>query len=146
MATLKTALMRVHADYPNIFDNPLYIWNMDETDVTGEKGAREKVFSSSGTHHGGFKGVAGKGIGKHLTAVVATAASGKKISPFLLFEGKHQMERWFEPLNATIFKDGNGPEWFAQECWMPSNAVMIGTDKGSMDQSTITSFVQHFNR
>ena len=108
---------------------------------------REKVFCPSDSHHGGYKAVAGKGIGKHLTAVVATSASGQKSDPFLIFEGVYQMERWFQPLNDKVFKGADGqPEWFAREGWMPSGSVVTGTENGSMDQGTITAFAEHFNR
>ena len=86
---LKKALEQVEADHPAIFSDPMLLWNMDETEVSGAYGTREKVFGSFDTNHKGYKGVCGKGIGKQLTAVLCTSAAGHTLPPFLIFEGKY---------------------------------------------------------
>ena len=147
VTTFKTALEKLQNDHPGIFDDPARIWNMDETEVSGAFGKREKVFGPSKTNHGGFKGVVGTGTGKHLTAVVATSAAGHVLPPFFIFEGVYQMERWFEPLNDSVFTDDHGnPEWYTKADWFPSEAVLVGTNRGSMDMATLPAFIQHFQR
>lgn len=145
--TLRLALKHLESGHPTIFSHPDFVWNMDKTDVTGVHGAKEKVFGSSETHYGGAKGTWGRGIGKHLTTVIATSASGHVIPPMLIFEGVYQMEQWFELLSSTVFKDDNGSaERIAKSDWFPADAVVVGTPRGSMAMETMPRFVQHFQK
>lgn len=54
--------------------------------------ARKKAFGSSATHHDGARGSSGKGIGKHLSVIVSTSASGHVLPPILVFEDVYQMD------------------------------------------------------
>ena len=57
------------------------------------------------------------------------------------------MSRWLHPLTASIFKDAEGnADWFAKTDWFPSNAVVVGIARGSMDISTMPLFLQHFQQ
>jgi len=81
--TLEKALREVENNSPGILSDPDLIWNMDETNVDGEYGQREKAFVGSHDHHGAFRSSTKK-PSKHITAVIAISASGRIAPPFLL--------------------------------------------------------------
>lgn len=144
--TLKTMLETVFRGHPDIKDDPSRVWNLDETQVSGEYGEKVKVFGPASSCHGGFRSSKGRGTGKHLTALVIASAAGEVLPPFFVFEGKNSMTRWFEPLSPEIFKDGTGvPYWFTKEDWFPKSSFCVGTKKGSMDVDVIPFVVDHIN-
>ena len=81
--TFGSALKQVGTEHPEIFQSSDLVWNMDETAVSAEFGQPVKVFGAADTKHGGFKAAPASGSGKHITAVVAVSASGRKTPPFL---------------------------------------------------------------
>ena len=89
--SLAHRLREIATNHGGIFDNPLPIWNLDEMHVDGEFGERVKVFSGSRSHHGGFTAVQ-KGSGRHMTAVIAAAASGHLAPLFLIAAGVNVMQ------------------------------------------------------
>lgn len=67
-----------------LLSNPNFIWNLDETAVDATFGKKEKVFTSSKSHHGGYKACSTQYASqKHITAVVCVSASGLCAPPFL---------------------------------------------------------------
>lgn len=104
-----------------IKNDPRLIWNMDETDRSGEYCQKSKVFCASISSAGGYRVQKGKAVGKHVTAVVIANAAGKVLLPFIIFEGKQEQMAWFEPLKdgkGRQFKDSCGERWwFSKEKW-----------------------------
>eukprot|EP00171_Calliarthron_tuberculosum_P003170 IDg3170t1 len=98
VVTFKNAFQSIQEKHANIFSDPDRLWNLDETAVSGEFGKKVKVFGSSGTHHGGSRAQKGGKANKHVTAVVAVSASGRKAPPFFIVSGKNVMESWLDPL------------------------------------------------
>lgn len=96
--TFAEALGRVQKHYPDIFESVERVLNLDKTEVITDYGKRAKVFGSSSTNHRGFKVSATGENGKHVTAVVAISAGGKRDPPFFIVEGKNMMPNWFKPL------------------------------------------------
>lgn len=146
--TLACVLEKVFDDYPNMKKDPRLIWNFDETDVSGEFGAKVKVFSEAGKH-GGFRGTKGKGVGNHLTACVIANAAGDVLPPLFLFAGKNIMERWREPMNGEVWTDDLGtPDWFAKDGWLDTQGdlVLRGTPNGSMQKDCIGFVISHIQR
>lgn len=84
------ALKQVGEANPGLFADPSRIWNMDETEVSGEFGEHERVFGPSSTCHAGFKASEGRGTGKHLTAVIIASAAGHVLPPFFYIRGLQQ--------------------------------------------------------
>eukprot|EP00171_Calliarthron_tuberculosum_P002548 IDg2548t1 len=146
--TYATALRQVVVHNPGIYDDENRVYNLDETHVDGEFGHRVKVFGSSRTHQGGFRVSAAKGgSGKHVTAVVVTSASGRKLPPFLVFAGKNTMSGWFEPLPVSSYKDRHGiPHWLTIPGWFPNDAVIVPTENGSMEKSILLCLDGHSSR
>lgn len=71
--------------HPGILRIPNRIVNMDENAVDASHGKRKKAFTTSTSHHGGFRGAATNyGTNQHITAVVIASASGRVTPPFLL--------------------------------------------------------------
>ena len=93
MESLAYRLREISTNHAGIFDSPFHIWNLDETHVDGEFGERVKVFSGSHSHHGGFTAVQ-KGSGRHMTAVIAAAASGHLAPLFVIAAGVNVMQSW----------------------------------------------------
>lgn len=140
------ALRQVESNNPGIFDDPRYVWNMDETDVSAAQGERLRVFGPSQTNNGGIRGTSGDGGGRHLTAVVIANAAGDVLPPFFIFAGVKKMQRWFEPLPSDLFKDEcGGAHWMTAE-WMPPGSFIIGTKNGSMEQGIIHFVIEHMHR
>lgn len=96
--TLKTALQEVFRNHPQIQNDSRLIWNMDETAVTGETGRKVKVIASRDPEKVATRAKKGKGIGKHLTAVVIANAAGVVLPPLFIFEGKKEQTHWFVPI------------------------------------------------
>ena len=113
--TYAHALRQVEKETPDIFEDGDRFFNLDETAVDGEFGHKVKVFGSADTHHGGFRvSSANSGTGMHVTAVVVTSASGRKLPPFFVFAGKNTTSSWFELLSHEVYKDGTGVRpWLA---------------------------------
>ena len=146
--TYATVLKNVLSDYPGIFDNGDYVWNMDETQVDGEFGERKKVYSPADTHHGGF--IATKkhaGDGRHVTVVMAVSASAKKAPPFFIVEGKRNMSNWYMKLAEDEYELSYGHlRVLTEDGWFPSDASLVMAEKGSMEMCIIPLFMQHLNR
>lgn len=81
------ALRQVEQSHTGIPDDPDSILNMDETHIDGEFCEWEKTFGSSKTNYGGITATK-RSYGKHLTATIATSASGKIAQPFFIAAGK----------------------------------------------------------
>ena len=104
---------------PGMRQDPGRFWNMDETSVDVEFGEREKFFTTSASHSGGYNAVKQGGIGKNITAVFAVSAFGLIAPPLLIVEGKNVMTRWFKPfekeeldLSGTALHALNDIGWF----------------------------------
>ena len=50
------------------------------------------------TNHVGFIACQAKRTNKHMTLVVAISASGRKVPPFFIVEGKDLISEWLAPL------------------------------------------------
>lgn len=62
------------------------LWNVDKTSVDSTFGRSVKGLGTSHTHHGEFRSPVSKQVsGKHIKAMVAVSASGRKAPPFLSF-------------------------------------------------------------
>lgn len=85
VASFSEALSNVEKDFSGIFKDPDRLWNIDETAVSCEFGRKVKVFGPSATHHGGYKASTAAKMNKHITAVVAFSASGRKTPLFYRF-------------------------------------------------------------
>lgn len=100
--TYEAALRMVEEKIPGMFNDPLRLWNMEETNVTAENGKKKKVFSPADPHHGGFQvATTGSGSGKHITSVIAASPSGLVAPPFFIVAGKRVMSNWLLPVNDT---------------------------------------------
>ena len=86
--TFASALKQVGTEHREIFQSSDLVWNMDETAVSAEFGQPVKVFGAADKKHGGFRAAPAYGSGKHITAVVAVSASGRKPPPFFIVAGK----------------------------------------------------------
>ncbi|CDF32934.1 unnamed protein product [Chondrus crispus] len=147
LKTFEAALKQVSKANPGIFEKPEFIWNLDETKVSGEHGQNVKVFGSSDTSHGGFRSTnAVAGTGKHLTAVVVSSAAGHVVPPFFILAGVNQMQRWFESLHPEIFKDELGfPHWMTRDNWYPEESCLVPTANRSMKKSILPLSIEHVN-
>ena len=94
VSTFSDALKKVEYANPDIFRNPARLWNVDETAVDCQYGERNKVFGSSATHHGGYMAGQARKTNKHITLVVAVSASGGKVPPLFIVEGKR--DEWVD--------------------------------------------------
>lgn len=144
--TFETALKKVGEINPGIFDNPERLWNMDETKVSAEFGQRQKVFGSSDTHHGGSRANNGGKCGKHITAVLAVSASGRKVPPVFIISGKNVMKNWFHGLSHQQI--GGDPRllWLTTNSWCPRDALILMSENGSMEKRLIPFVIDHINR
>lgn len=99
--TLQVVLEQVQKDHPTIFADPDKVWNMGETAVAAS-GTKRKIFMGSEGASIGSRASANNARGKHMTCIVTTSASGKKIPPFVIIAGAKVMKRWFEPLPGPM--------------------------------------------
>ena len=88
---------------------------MDETAVSTEFVQPVKVFGAADTKHGGFRAAPASGSSKHITAVVAVSASGRKPPPFFIVAGKNIMSGWKKPLHMEELRFTERLEWFLSE-------------------------------
>lgn len=79
------ALEAVAENHVTIFKNCDNLCNIDKTAITIDATAKEKVFSSSSTHHGGARISSAKRCSKHVTAVICVPASEEKFHQFSLW-------------------------------------------------------------
>ena len=130
--SLAHRLREIATNHAGIFDNPLQIWNLDETHVNGEFGERVKGFSGVHSYHSGFTAVK-KGPGRHMTAVIASAASGHLALLFVIASGVNVMQSWTTPLDKTSFtSDETGPHWLTNQEWLTGDVVIRCTENGSV--------------
>lgn len=148
VVTFKERLMILQARYPDIFNNPAYFWNMDETEVDSEKMRKERVLSDSKRRDGGQRvnGIGGGGM--HVTDVVAVNAAGDMVAPFLILQGKNFQTGWLEPLNLdpkTIRTAPGGVNLtpYCDPGWFPADGALYMSEKGSMTTDLMPAFLQH---
>lgn len=146
VCTFKKALQSVEERHSGIFSDPERVWNLDETAVSPEFGRKVKVFSPSGSHHGGSRAQRGTKSNKHVTALVAVSASGRRAPPLFIVSGKRIMESWFEPLDAFQVGDCKQLQWLSVPNWFPQDAVILMSENGSMEQSLMKLVIEHVNR
>lgn len=144
--TFKNALAQISEKHPGIFADPDRLWNLDETDVTAEFGRKIKVFSSSRSHHGGRRAQRGGKSSRHVTALVAVSASGRKTPPLFIVSGKRIMDSWFEPLKKFQVGNCKQLQWLAAPKWFPEDSVILMSKKGSMEKDLIRHAVGHLNK
>ena len=134
--TFVQVLKAVQSEFPGIYFEPDRLWNMDETSVSTEFGEKEKVFGASDTHHGGFRSISSNRSNKHITAVVAVFASGRKTPPFFIMTGKNLMSSWFQPLTKDEFPSRESKElqWLTRDSWIPDDAFVLTYENGSMEK------------
>lgn len=135
--------------HPGVLTDPNRIWNLDETAVDATFGKKENVFTSASSHHGGYKSCSTSyAAPKHITAVVCVSASGLKVPPFFIVQGKRINERWFEPLQGSFSKELDGLcGRYASSAWFPSrSAVVKVTENGSMEMDVLEAAVKHVNK
>ena len=85
VVTLTVVLDAVFERHPTMKTDPRRVWNLDETDVSGEYGIKLKFISDSSSNNSGARMAVGKGKGKHLTMVVIFNDAGDKLPPFFIF-------------------------------------------------------------
>ena len=146
VASLERALKEVEKRNPNIFSHAERLWNMDETAIEVEYGKKRKVFSSSKSHHGGTKSQRGGKQSKHITAVVAVSASGRKTPPIFIVAGKNIMSSWFQPLSVEQIMGDTRLQWLTADDWFPRDAVVLMTENGSIEKRIIKYIIQHINK
>lgn len=133
---------------PGILSNPNRIWNMDETAIDGTWGKKEKVFTASDSHKGGFRACSrSKGANKHVTAVVCVSASGLKTDPFFIVQGKRLNERWFDQVEGSFKNTVARPAAdFCSPGWFPADkAVVKVSEHGSMEMGILHAAIEHAN-
>jgi len=145
--TLKAALEDVQSEFPTIFDNPDGVWNMDETAIDG-RGNTKKIFCSSSGSNTGSKVDGDLSNGRHVTCVVTTSASGKKIPPFFIIEGCNIMKKFFEHLPTPLESNSipKGFEKFFQTDWCDEDIGFAMSEKGSMEKEVLVAYIDHFNK
>jgi len=145
--TLKVALESVESEYPGIFEDPNCIWNMDETSIDG-KGNIKKIFCSSIGSNSGSKVDSDIANGKHVTCVVTTSASGKKIPPFFIIEGVNIMKKFFDTLNLPAGRNAppEGFEKYFSPDWCDEDVGFAMSPNGSMTKDVLVAYMDHFNK
>lgn len=146
--TYANLLSQINQDFPGMLHDPDRVWNTDETAVSAENSIAKKAFTTSDSHHGGFKCVSTrKGPGKHITAVIAVSASGRIAPPFLIVAGKNVMARWFIPLDKALYKFEEGNLFsLARKIGSPSDGCVVMSGNGSMEKALIPIFIEHLDR
>ena len=82
-----------------------------------------------------------------MTLVVAISASGLKVPPFFIVEGKNVMSGWLAPLNRVeIIHDSQETSRLCTEKWWEDGTVIMTSDKGSKEKRLISFLIQHVNR
>lgn len=58
------------------------------------------------------------------------------------------MSAWFQPLEAVAYEKADQTVVRNLACfkWFPKDAVVVCTEKGSMDMNILPLFVQHLNK
>lgn len=131
-----------------LFNNPLRIWNMDETAVDNVLGKHEKVFSPSDSKGGGFRPlISTHGCSKHITAVAATSAAGHICPLFFVIEGKRMPSQCLAPVQGDLSSTPQGIICrFTQPNWFPlDKAVTKMSERGSMEGAILTSCINHID-
>lgn len=82
---LKTALEFVLHKHQVLKQYRRLVWNLDETDVSGEYGLKTKVFTDTQGKSGGYRFLKGKCIGKHLPVVVIAQTANDVFPPIFIF-------------------------------------------------------------
>jgi len=146
-ASLKVALESVRADFPDIYDDPNRIWNMDETSIDGSGNVR-KIFCASAGSNTGSRVDGDATNGKHVTCVVTTSASGLKIPPFFIIEGSILMKKFFEPLvkPQNLSRIPEGFEKFFERDWCDGEVGFAMSTNGSMTKEVLVAYIDHFNK
>ena len=137
-------LVKIKKRFPGVLEDGDRVWNMDESSVETEFGKKTKSYAEARSHHEGSCPVrSSSGLGKHMTAIIAASASGRKAPPFLFVAGKLAMRHWIEQLvvfNRTNLIDIN-LEHLGVQNWFPSEGVIWCSENGSTEQQNI-----HFYR
>lgn len=134
-------LTSIAAKYPGILQDADCIWNMDETKVDFTFGTRRKAFGASNSHHGVFTAATNTTAGKHMTAVVAVSASGRRGPPFFIVAGTHVLSSWLKPLSKNHLDQSCNLQRFAKSCWFRKAAFIKYTARVSIDMDLLAAFV-----
>ena len=99
------------------------------------------------TNHGGFISCQAKRTNKHITLVVAISASGRKVLPFFIVEGKIIMSGWQAPLIPVEIMHHSHETIgvCTNQCWEDGTVIMT-SDKGSMEKRLIYFVIEHVDR
>ena len=147
--SMESVLQAVLKEHPEIRKDPNRFWNLDETCIDSEFDVKQKVICSSFHGSSGYKSSSGNsGSGVHVTAVVATSASGLMVPPFFIIAGKNYMENWTSVVTDEI---GNllkvtPSELFTRKGWFPDDGVIVCSERGSMTSDLLPVFIRHLNR
>ncbi|CAF4151860.1 unnamed protein product, partial [Rotaria sordida] len=68
----------------NLFNRPEALWNVDEAGFTDDPGRRSVVIKRNTKHTTSSQSGTGK---SHTTLLICTSASGKKLPPYIIFQG-----------------------------------------------------------
>ena len=147
LLTYKDRLLEVAEDHPGILEDPTRIWNMDETEVSGEVCTKRRAFARADGNSGAGRQSVTYNDGKHLTAFIIANANGDILPPLYLFQGVQQMRRWFESLPENAFGNSDNPaNYLCEPDWLPDNAVVFGTEKGSQVMTSLSLVIEHLHR
>ena len=105
---------------------------------------KTKSYAEARCHHGGScPARSSSEPGKHVTAIIATSASGRKALLFFFVAGKLAMQHWIHSLvvfNRTNLIDIN-LEHLGMQDWFPSEGVIQRSENESTEQQNM-----HFYR
>ena len=99
--TYAKALTTVFEKHPTLRLNTEAIINVDETEVRTVFGERPRALVPKTSRHGAPK-LYSPGSEKHVTAVIAVSAAGRKAPPFFVVAGKSTLQSWIKPLEGPF--------------------------------------------
>jgi len=139
------ALDNLFASHPALRTSPVHIWNMDETDVTGH-GQVRKMYFAAGAARTGFDSNPNITNGPHVTCVLTTSPSGKKLPPFFIIAGNMFMSCWWDRLYRRANRGEPLPphlEKYFKDHWMPNDVAFVMSENGSMTSDILPAYIKH---
>lgn len=134
----------VEERHPGIFEYGDRLWSMDEMAVSAEFGKKVKVFGEYSSRR--FNCRSRWESSRHITAVVAISASGRRAPPSFIISEKNIMLNWFLPLMSEQARGDTALQWISQEDWFPKDGVVVVSGNGNAQMRLITLLVQHIHR
>lgn len=152
VGTFFIALKQIEILHPGLVKDPDRVWNVDETKVDATEAGFRKAFCASSGHHGGFSATSStSGVDKHITAVVAVSASGRKSTPFFIVAGQRHMSKWTDALLNTTASSSISPalkqyDKYVKPEWFPNDGFVKMTTNGSMEMSILPALMKHIDK